>query len=70
MKKIKFLKLKKVKIANVSMISKVIGGDKTDSCDNEANCVPEITQTNTTSNEERECNNSILVCVTDINYDC
>ncbi|MBC8755256.1 hypothetical protein H2O64_11265 [Kordia sp. YSTF-M3] len=74
MKKIKFLKLGKVKIANVNILNRMFGGAESDFCDtdscDEAQCIPEVTQGNTTSNNEDVCTGSILQCTSMNNQNC
>lgn len=73
-KTIKFFKLKKVKVANLNMINGIIAGGKSDGCNSEntcdenAACIPETTQSTKNSNVEEDCNNSIPMCIT--NYSC
>ncbi|WP_298517170.1 hypothetical protein [uncultured Kordia sp.] len=73
MKKIKFLKLGKVKIANVNDTNKVFGGGQTDFCDTDSckkdQCL-EPTQTGPTSNNEDVCTGSILNCITRDDQTC
>ena len=66
---IKSLKFKKVRIANLYVMNRIKGGDesdgcKTDSCDLNAICVPEITQGTKVSNAEEECTDSVQACPT------